>query len=88
MQITEKLRNEILLSLPKLSVKDADKIAADIGISRDTVYRQFRKLRNKETVYENAVILALMELAAANKVTIVNRHKRVRVLEKQLSGIR
>ncbi len=88
MQITEKLRNEILLSLPKLSVKDADKIAADCNMSRDTVYRQYRNLKIKETVDDNDVIIALLELAVANKPTIVKNHNRGRALVKQLSGTR
>jgi len=88
MQITEKLRNEILLSLPKLSVKDADQIATDCNISRDTVYRQYRKLKTSAEVTETVVIFALLELAAANKEVMVNKHKRARQLVKQLSGTR
>jgi predicted ArsR family transcriptional regulator len=88
MQITANLRAEILLSLPKLSLKDADQIADNLGVSRDTVYRHYRKLKGTDPVEETDVILSLTKLAASRKPDVIKKHKRMRVLERQLSGIR
>lgn len=85
MQITEKLRNAILFALPKLQVKDADAIAAKCDVHRDTVYRQYRKLKGEDPVEESPVIIALAELAAVNKPQVVKDKNKLLALEKQLS---
>lgn len=87
MQVTEKLRNEIALSIPKLTLEQADKIAAKTGLSVDTVYRTLRIIRGRESGTPNEdVLLALGELAIQFQKSIRGKHKRLAKIQKQLSA--
>lgn len=88
MQITQNLRKEIVYVLRKLSLKDADKIAAKCNVHRDTVYRQYRKLKGEDPIEDNDVIIALARLAASRKKQVVNSQNELRTIEKQLSEIK
>ncbi len=85
MQITEKLRNAIATSLPEIGTQECKRIAKECHVSTDTVYRQWRKIKNSETVFVNAVTLALGELAARKKKEATVNHKRLLAIEKQMS---
>jgi len=86
MQITAKLREEILFALPKLAVKQAEKIAKKCNVSKDTVYRQYRRLRISENpMLDNPVIIAIGELAASRIDDAKKSHDRAKAIEKQFS---
>lgn len=89
MQITEKLRNEIALALPKLGFKEAEKIKTDTGKSTDTVYREWRKImksENGKTEMNHPVVMALAELAVRRKEEKKSVDKRISRFTKQLSA--
>jgi DNA-binding transcriptional regulator YhcF (GntR family) len=88
MQITQKLRKDILFALPKLSNADAIEIATKCDVHRDTVYRAYRKLKGDDPLEATPVIIALAELAASQKKDVVSYQKKLRTLEKQLSTIK
>ena len=86
MQITEKLRSDILFALPKLPVKDATSIARKCEVHRDTVYRTYRKLRlSKDPVEQSPVILELARLAARRVKKVKAETQQLEQIEKQLS---
>jgi len=87
MQITEEIRKNILFVLPKMSAKEARKISRKSKVSIATVWRQWRKIRSTDPVCANRVTLAIAELAARKKKDVVNEHKRLASIEKQLSGV-
>jgi hypothetical protein len=86
MQLTEKNRNEILLALPELPAKEADRIAAISGSSVSTVYRLWNKIKNGDEVELNDITLAIAELAASNLKEAKKKHKRWLKAQKQLSA--
>lgn len=87
MQITEKLRHDILFALPELSGKQVKKIARYAKVSEPTVWRNWRRLRSNEPIDVNPVILAIAELAAKKKIYVVHTNKKLVSIEKQLSAI-
>ncbi|HMG90749.1 MAG TPA: hypothetical protein VK589_11840 [Chryseolinea sp.] len=76
MQITEKLRSKILLSLPKGYAKT---VAVKCGVSEVTVYRVLHHGQDHFEVAE-----ALINLAAETKAEKVKNHRRVLEIAKQL----
>lgn len=89
MQITEKLRTEIALSLPKLGISEAEKIKKETGLSTDTVYREWRKIMGREkgkTMMDHPVVMALAELAISRKEEKKAVDKRISRITKQLSA--
>lgn len=76
MQITEKLRAKILLSLPKGYAKS---VAAKCGVTDLTVYRVLHHGQSNQKVAE-----ALISLAAENKAKLARDHNRLKKLTKQL----
>lgn len=85
MQLTEKHRSNILLSLPELSEKEADKIAAINGVSTMTVYRWWKRLKT-EDVECNNITLAIAELAASKKKEAKKKKAREQRIMKQFSA--
>lgn len=95
MQITEKVRNEILLSFPKrankpsLALDDAEVIAVKCKVKRLTVYKEWRLLRTtKKPIEWNPVNLAIAELAKSKREQLNEMNKRVSVVTKQFSSIK
>jgi len=89
MQITEKHRNEIAVSLPKLGTHEVNAIAADCHCSTDTVYREWRKIHGRESGIirtDNPVVISLAELAVARKKEAKLLAKRLRKSMQQLSA--
>ena len=89
MQITEKTRSEIALSLPKLGFEECTRIAKECGCSIDTVYREWRKIRGTQKGaidMEHPVVLALAELAIVRRKEIKATKKRLSKVMKQLSA--
>ena len=90
MQITEKDRNDIALSLPSLGKSEVEKIASECGCSTDTVYREWRKIRGLAkgpTHDDNPVVVLLCELAARRKAEAKELRKRLRKSMRQLSAV-
>ncbi len=89
MQITEKVRHEIVLSLPRLGLKEANEIATACQCSNDTVYREWRKIHGRtsgKSNAENPVVISLIELAARRKAEVKELKKRLRKSMQQLSA--
>lgn len=89
MQITEKHRTEIALSLQELGHEEAKRIAEECHCSRDTVYREWRKIHGREAGpirINNPVVVALAELAAQRKAESQSLNKRMQKSMKQLSA--
>lgn len=76
MQITEKLRAKILLSLPKGYAKT---VASKCHVSEITVYRVLHHGQVNIAVAEE-----LLRLAAQTKSSVDRDHKRLKSLTKQL----
>ncbi len=83
-QLTEKVRKNILLSLPELPEKEADKIAGINGVSTMTVYRWWKRLKT-EDVECNNITLAIAELAATKRKDANKLKKRELKIMKQFS---
>lgn len=89
MQITEKLRSEIALALPKLGLEEANEIARQCGYSNDTVYREWRKIHGRvagKSLVSNPVVVALAELAAKRTAEAKALDKRLKKSMRQLSA--
>lgn len=89
MQITEKLRNEIALALPKLGLEEANNIARECNCSNDTVYREWRKIHGRvagKSLASNLVVIALAELAAKRSTEARLLEKRLKKSMQQLSA--
>lgn len=85
MQITEKLREKILFALPELPDKEAERIAGVNGVSKMTVYRYWKRLK-QDDVEVNNITLAIASLAASKKPEAVKQKKRLALITKQLSA--
>lgn len=93
MQITEKLRHEILLSFPKkgnkpsLAVADADVIAVKCKVKRLTVYKEWRLLRTtRKPIQWNPINVAIAELAKSKRDEQSEIAKRANAVTKQFSS--
>jgi prolyl-tRNA editing enzyme YbaK/EbsC (Cys-tRNA(Pro) deacylase) len=76
MRITEKIRDKILLNMPK---GYAAMVAKECGCSQMTVYRTLHVGNENEAVAE-----ALIRLAARTKEEKLKKHKELEKLAKQL----
>lgn len=85
MQITEKLRDKILFALSELSDKEAEKIAAINGVSKMTVYRYWKKIKNGEAEANN-ITLAIASLAISKLPEARKKKRRLALITKQLSA--
>lgn len=88
-QLTKKDRKAILSFLTELPQEAADKIAAINGVSTMTVYRYWKKIKDKNAQVEiNNITLAIYELARANKQKKLsgNIHRRLSKVREQLSA--
>jgi DNA-binding CsgD family transcriptional regulator len=85
MQITEKLRHEILFAMRELPDKEAEQIALINGVSKMTVYRYWKRLKT-EDVEVNNIVLAIASLAASRKPAALKKQKKLNKIMKQLSA--
>lgn len=88
MQITEKLRQEIALSLPRLGLTEAHQIATECMCSIDTVYREWRKVHGRtpgKSLANNPVVISLTELAVKRRAKQQKLDKRMQKSMQQLS---
>ncbi len=89
MQLTEKLRAEITLSLPKIGTDEVERIVKLTGKSKDTVYREWRKIIGRQkgpTDMEHPVVIALCELAVNRLPLVKANQKKISRFTKQLSA--
>jgi len=86
MQITEEDRDKILFAIPKLSRKDADKIARNTKYSTMTVYRHYTALR-KGSLNASPIIRAIMKVALFRMPRVVKENHELVELQRQLSAV-
>lgn len=88
-RITEKIRDQILFALPELPDAEANKIATINGVSRMTVFRWMKKIREMadgETIEVNNITIAIAELAASKMREAKRTQKKLASITKQLSA--
>lgn len=89
MEITDKIRDQILIAMPVLSQTDADKIATIEGCSSMTVYNHWKKLKQLkkgDTLTATPIMIAISVLAISYKKKSDKDHKRFSKITRQLSA--
>lgn len=89
MEITDKIRDQILIAMPELAQADADRIAAIEGCTPMTVYNHWKRLKQikkGEVLMATSIIIAISELAISYKKKADKEHKRFSKITKQLSA--